>query len=206
MLHYKTIDERTLGLLKNLMQLTEFAEMRLVGGSALALHIGHRTSVDIDLFGKLSIDEIGLSKAVNSLGEANIIRKSPNISIYIINRIKVDFVNYPFAWLENVVEKDGIRLAGKKDIAAMKLSAITGRGTKKDFIDLFYLLREFTLEEMMGYYKKKFPEASEFLVLKSLNYFGDAESDETPNIFEEITWPEIKIFLKVEITDYLNKY
>jgi hypothetical protein len=195
-----------LGLLKSLMQLTEFAEMRLVGGSALALHIGHRSSVDIDLFGKFSIDEIGLSAAVNSLGEANIIRKSPNISIYIINRIKVDFVNYPFAWLENVVEKDGIRLAGKKDIAAMKLSAITGRGTKKDFIDLFYLLREFTLEEMMGYYKKKFPEASEFLVLKSLNYFGDAENDETPNIFEEITWPEIKNFLKVEITDYLNKY
>lgn len=187
------------------MQLPELKQLRLVGGSALALHLGHRTSVDLDLFGKIETDEFGISSAVNSLGNAKILKKSPNIFIYIINSIKVVFVNYPFAWLDSETVEDGIRLAGMRDIAAMKLSAITGRGTKKDFIDLYFLLRVFTLKEMLGFYSRKFPEASEFLVLKSLTYFGDAENDETPTIFEDITWPEIKDFLKKIIADHINQ-
>ncbi len=187
------------------MQLHDISQLRLVGGTALALHIGHRTSIDLDLFGKIRTDEFGISSAVNSLGNAKIIKKSPNIFIYIINSIKVDFVNYPFAWLDSETVENDIRLAGMRDIAAMKLSAITGRGTKKDFIDLYFLLRTFTLKEMLGFYGRKFPEASEFLVLKSLTYFGDAESDETPTIFEDITWTEIKEFLKRIITDHINQ-
>ena len=206
MLHYKTIDENTLGLLKQLMHLSEFSEMRLVGESALALQIGHRTSVDLDLFGSINTDELAISQSINKIGNSTILKKSPNIFIYKINNIKVDFVNYPFKWLDPLIFEDEIRLAGKKDIAAMKLSAITGRGSKKDFIDLFYLLRAFSLSEMLDFYRLKFPDASEFLVLKSLIYFGDCERDETPRIFEGFSWPEIKRELEATINEFLKNY
>lgn len=206
MLHYKTIDEDTLGLLRQIMRLREFNNMRLVGGSALALMIGHRTSVDLDLFGHFDTDEITISQSINNFGKSTLLKKSPNIFIYNINNIKVDFVNYPFKWLDELMVDDKIRLAGKKDIAAMKLSAITGRGSKKDFIDLFYLMREFSLREMLDFYKLKFPDASEFLVLKSLTYFEDCEVDETPQLFDNISWSEIKRELETTINEFLKHY
>lgn len=202
MLHYPTIDTATLELLKQLMSLPGLAQMRLVGGTALALQIGHRNSVDLDFFGKIETDEYAISKMVNMLGEARILKKSSNIYIYLINNIKVDLVNYPYTWIDDVVVEDGIRLAAKKDIAAMKLSAITGRGSKKDFIDLFFLLREYTLEEMLEFYQLKYPDGSVFLVLKSISYFEDAEKNEMPRMFTNVTWPEVK----GEIIEALNRY
>lgn len=206
MLQYKTINENTLGLLKQLMHLREFSEMRLVGGSALALQIGHRISVDLDLFGSVHTDELAISQSINEIGNSTILKKSPNIFIYKINNIKVDFVNYPFKWLDELIVEDDIRLAGKRDIAAMKLAAITGRGSKKDFIDLYYLLREFSLREMLDFYRLKFPDASEFLVLKSLTYFGDCEGDETPRMFEDVFWTDIKRELEATINNFLKHY
>lgn len=202
MLHYPTIDTATLELLNKLMELPELAQMRLVGGTALALQIGHRNSVDLDFFGKIETDEYAISKMVKSIGTSRILKKSPNIFIYLINNIKVDFVNYPYAWIDDVVAEDGLRLAAKKDIAAMKLSAITGRGSKKDFIDLFFLLKKFGLEEMLEFYKMKYPDGSVFLVLKSISYFGDAEKNEMPKMFTSASWPEVKH----EILEALNQY
>lgn len=206
MLHYKTIDEDTLGLLRQIMRLREFNNMRLVGGSALALMIGHRTSVGLNLFGHFDAEELAISQSINTFGKSTLLKKSPYIFIYNINNIKVDFMNYPFNWLDELMVEDKIRLAGKKDIAAMKLSAITGRGSKKDFIDLFYLLREFSLGEMLDFYKLKFPDASEFLVLKSLTYFGDCEVDETPQLLDNISWSEIKRELETTINEFLKHY
>lgn len=178
--------------------------MRLVGGTALALQIGHRNSVDLDFFGKIETDEYAISKMVNLLGEARILKKSPNIYIYLINNIKVDFVNYPYAWIDDVVVEDGLRLAAKNDIAAMKLSAITGRGSKKDFIDLFFLLKEFSLEEMLEFYKLKYPDGSVFLVLKSISYFEDAEKNEMPKMFIDISWKKVKNEIVSAFDHYLN--
>lgn len=204
MLHYPTIDTATLELLKQLMSLPGLAQMRLVGGTALALQIGHRNSVDLDFFGKIEPDEYAISKMVNMLGEARILKKSPNIYIYLINSIKVDFVNYPYAWIDDMVVEDGIRLAAKKDIATMKLSAITGLGSKKDFIDLFFLLKEFSLEEMLEFYKLKYPDGSVFLVLKSISYFEDAEKNEMPKMFIDISWKKVKNEIVSALDHYLK--
>lgn len=192
MLHYETIEPETLGLLKNLQKINAFSDLRLVGGTSLALQIGHRKSVDIDLFGKISADNITIAKELDKIGNVTILKKSQNINIYLINNIKVDIVNYHYPWVDKKIITDGIVLASNKDIAAMKLAAITGRGTKKDFIDLFFILKKYNLAEILSFYKKKYHDGSEFLVLKSLLYFEDAEKNETPEMFKQITWDIMK--------------
>ncbi|MDT8390949.1 MAG: nucleotidyl transferase AbiEii/AbiGii toxin family protein [Lentisphaeria bacterium] len=192
MLHYETIDQPTLALLKKLQAAAEFASLRLVGGTALALQIGHRKSVDIDLFGQLDSDEIQVSAILNTCGKVTTLSKSQNIGVYFIDGIKVDIVNYPYPWLNDAVSQDGLLLAGKQDIAAMKLAAITNRGSKKDFIDIYFLFKQFTLNEMLAFYREKYQDGAEFLVLKSLTYFDDAENEPFPVMLQPVAWEQVK--------------
>jgi hypothetical protein len=200
MLHYNTITAETLELLKKLQAVPAFSELRLVGGTALALQIGHRNSIDIDLFGKLSIDEIALNEALSNIGKLIQLKKSKNINIYSLNNIKLDIVNYPYQWIGQPIKTDTLLLAGLKDIAAMKLAAITSRGTKKDFIDVFFLLNRFSLPEMLDFYENKYHDGSVFLVLKSLTYFEDADQDETPKMYVEYDWEKTKSKIINEIS------
>jgi hypothetical protein len=195
MLFYQTVDSGTLELLRKLQGIKAFSQLRLVGGTALALQIGHRKSIDIDLFGKIDADEYSIAAELNRLGKIQTLQKTQNIAIYLINGIKTDIVNYAYPWLEEAGYMDGFKIAGLKDIAAMKLAAITGRGTKKDFIDVYFLLQKFTLTEMFAFYAQKYADGSPFLVLKSLSYFDDAEKDPMPFMLSKITWPKIKKYI-----------
>ena len=206
MLYYESIEAPTLELLISLSQINIFKDLRLVGGTSLALQIGHRKSVDLDLFGALTADEYAVSKALNKIGTVTILKKTSNISVYLINGIKVDIVNYPYPWLNEVKLIDNLRLADISDIAAMKLSAITGRGTRKDFIDLYFLLRDLSLEEMVRYYNKKYADGSEFMVLKSLTYFSDADSEEDPYMIKPIQWDKVKDTINKAVDRNLRKY
>lgn len=192
MLHTKSVTPRLLDLLKFLMSQETFSHYMLVGGTSLALQTGHRVSVDIDLFGKQELDELSFSTVLKGFGNTTIVHKTPNIIIYQIDGIKLDIVNYPYPWIREFQTVDNIRLASKEDIAAMKLAAITGRGSKKHFIDLFYLLKQYSLNEMLNFYEQKYPDGSRFMVLKSLTYFDDAEQEVTPKIFDPLDWSQIK--------------
>ena len=101
-------------------------------------------------------------------------------------------LTYNFQLLEPVNVIDGIRLVSKKDIAAMKLNAIAGRGSKKDFVDVYQLLNDFSLSEMLTFYAQKYPNGSEFMVLKCLLYFDDAEIEPDPIMLIPITWSQVK--------------
>lgn len=90
------------------------------------------------------------------------------------------------------IEADGVRLASLNDIAAMKVSAIVNRGTKKDFIDLYTLLQSFTLDDILDMYSRKYSDGSLFIVMKSLTYFDDAETDPMPDVLSDITWESVK--------------
>lgn len=203
MLHTETVDTSTLELLKRLQQIAQFSQLRLVGGTALALHLGHRKSIDIDLFGSMDCDEESFPAIMNKLGDITLIKNSENIHISLVNGIKTDIVNYPYPWLEDLTYEYDLRLAGLKDIAAMKLSAITGRGTKKDFIDLYFLLKHFSLSEMIGFYEQKYHDGSVFLVLKSLAYFADAENDGMPLMLIPVTWTDVKETIRKELEAYI---
>lgn len=204
MLHYETVDRATLELLKQLQSIELFQHLRLVGGTALALQEGHRKSIDLDLFGNIDVDVLEINNVLSQIGTITQIRNSKNIHIYIINGIKVDIVNYMYPWLNEVLETDGIRLAGYEDIAAMKLAAISGRGTKKDFVDIYYLLNLISLSEMIKLYQKKYADGSIFMVLKSLIYFNDAEPDIMPDMLKQLSWGEVKDRIIEAHTNYLK--
>ncbi len=198
MLQTQTISSELLELLKKIMKSDIFSDFILVGGTALALQIGHRNSVDIDLFGNCELDEESFVSELKKMGQVKLIHKSKNVIMLSVDNIKVDFVSYKYPLLENFQSLDNIRLASKKDIAAMKLNAISGRGNKKDFIDLFFLLDFFTLDEMIKFYDEKFEEGSYFLVMKSLTYFQDADSQQSPEIFKKFDWDVAKDKIKEE--------
>lgn len=205
MLQYTTVDTPTLELLKALMTEPTFSDLRLVGGTALALKIGHRRSIDIDLFGRLEVDTYTLYQKLNSLGKTTLLNQTENIHVYLVNGIKVDLVNYPYPWLNDAITIDGIRLADTKDIAAMKLAAITGRGTKKDFIDFYYLLKEYSLSEMVTFYENKYADGSVFLVIKSLTYFDDADREQKPIMLHPISWEKIKKTITSAVQQFFFK-
>jgi predicted nucleotidyltransferase component of viral defense system len=204
MLYYETIEPELLELLNKLLDIEEFKELRLVGGTSLALQYGHRKSVDIDLFGSLNLSLNEISDLISSCGKSTQLKRSAKINIFSIDGIKVDIVNYHYPWLNPVLLEDNLRLAQPEDIAAMKISAITGRGTKKDFIDLHELLKHFSLESILGFYERKYADGSIYLALKSLNYFADAEQNPMPEILNPISWADVKRKIEQEVNAYLR--
>ena len=192
MLHYETIDARTLDLLKRLLAIPEFHNLRLVGGTALALQLGHRISVDLDLFGSVDVDINRTIDLLNDFSNVQVQGSTKNMMFFSIEGVKVDIVNYPYEWIDNQIEENGLRLAAVNDIAAMKLSAITNRGTKKDFVDLYFLLERFSLNELVDLYTNKYPDGQLFFVLKSLAYFEDAEEQPMPKMLIDTDWVDVK--------------
>lgn len=199
MLSFQTVVPHTLELLTELMDVPLFSEMRLVGGTALALQYGHRQSVDLDFFGKLSADVSEIHDVLANIGSHTIYTNTQNIKIFEVNGVKVDFVNYKYDWIDDIVTEGNLRLASPKDIAAMKVNAIEGRGSRKDFIDIYFLLKHFTLNEILEFYKQKYPEHSVFRALMSLNYFDDAEQQVMPKMLVPFDWNELKEKLKREV-------
>src|SRR5690554_1066799 len=154
MLQTQTVVPNLLELLKKIMNEKLFENYFLVGETALALQIGHRNSIDIDLFGDNEISEDEFINKLGEFGKVIVTQSTKNILIAKIEGVKVDFVNYVYPLLFNPIQVDSIRMLSKADIAAMKLNAIAGRGSKKDFIDLYFLLKEFSLKEIMNFITK----------------------------------------------------
>ncbi len=156
--------------------------------------------MDLDLFGDFSAEGIEIRDTLEEQFSVSVIKESKNIKIYQVDGIKVDLVNYSrYPWIDNPIEEDGITLAGIKDIAAMKVAAIIGRGTKKDFIDMNRLLQIYSLKEILDMYMQKYPDGSLFIAMKSLSYFEDAESDPMPFMFDEIDWGVVKASIREAI-------
>ena len=193
MLSIQTVYPNTLELLKSLASQPELAQTRLVGGTALALQYGHRQSIGLAFFGLLPDDKEELVEMTKRVGNVLVTNRSKMILQTVINQIKVDFVDYSrYKWIDEPVMGDGFVLASDKDIAAMKVNAIIGRGTRKDFIDLYVLLQHYSLLEIMAFYKQKYPEFSEYRALLSMTYFEDAEMQDVPKMFIDTSSDSIK--------------
>ena len=207
MLSLQTIHPNTLELLKTLMHLPLLGQMRLVGGTALALQYGHRRSVDLDFFGNTTENVDELTEALHdSVG--NVVRGNctKRIKTYMLNGVKVDIVNYDYPWIDALVAEDDIRLASPKDIAAMKVNAVMGRGTKKDFIDVYFLLRHFSFEELIKLYLRKYTDGSEYRALLSMTYFADADPQPMPYMFEDVDWGSVKNVIREKVEDYSRNH
>lgn len=172
----------------------------LAGGSSLALQIGHRISVDLDFFTSESFDETVLSNELRKIARFSLEQKG-NLSVLgKIGETRFSIFSYPYNLIAPAVTFDKIHLADKKDLAAMKIHALEDRGTKRDFIDVFFLAKSFTLEQMMGFYDQKYHCLDDHLynIIRSLNYFSDAEGEEIPTMLQPIVWKKIKEFFQGE--------
>jgi predicted nucleotidyltransferase component of viral defense system len=165
----------------------------LVGGTALALQIGHRKSIDLDLF---TTEDFNSSELITYLLKDYQLRptlQTPQTLICTINDIKVDFIRFKYPFKNPLILENNIRMLSLENIASMKLDAITGRGGKKDFYDLYYLLNYFTIEKLFELYLEKYQHQTIFHVIRSLSYFDDAEQQPDPIVFDKnITWNKVK--------------
>jgi len=180
MLQEKCVSKKLLALLRKLQGEEIFADYFLVGGTALALQIGHRKSLDIDLFvqAKLNIPEIAKYLKEHYSNNYQVLNSQNILYQVLIEGIKVDFVQHPFELVEPVYHENNIRYLGKKDISAMKLHAIETSGDRaKDFVDIFFLLKEMSLEEMFEYYKIKYSTKNIFNAKRSLSFFDDVSKE-----------------------------
>lgn len=193
MLYTTTVDNITLAILKELMAERSLDDFVLVGGTALALQIGHRKSVDLDFFTLNTFNPEQLLADLSSHFTPILLQKSSLALICTIQGVKVDFIHFRYPFIRPMCLNEGLRLLSLEDIAPMKLDAISGRGSKKDFYDVYFLLQYFTLEKMFELYFEKYPHQTTFHVLRSLAYFEDAEKDPDPVVFNiSITWPVVK--------------
>ena len=177
MLHKETVDASTLELLKRLMADERLKDFVLVGGTALSLQMGHRISVDLDLF-------------VNQDFEAEELREYMEQTYHLetdylafatvkgeIHGVQVDCIAHSYPWVRPFVEEEGIRLASMEDICAMKLNAIAGNGTRiKDFIDVAYLSSLYSLNQMLSFYEEKY-QANPLMPLKGIVFFDDINKE-----------------------------
>lgn len=209
MLYKETVDPDTLGLIYQLQQDRMFKDFVLVGGTALALHIGHRISVDIDLFTK---NEFPLQETIEYLEEKYEFQlqfSHENTLKGIINGVFVDFIRHNYHFVNDPIRDAGLRIASKQDIAAMKVNAVTGNGTRiKDFIDIYFLLQEYDFAEIIGFYKDKYANRNDFHAIKSLTYFNDIIAEEWPEMYrnEDLTFDELKDFITSKRDQFFREY
>ena len=203
MLHLQTILPDTLELLKRLSAQPEMQGMRLVGGTSLALQYGHRQSVDLDFFGKLTVSQDDILSMMERMGSYRLRNRTSSILQLIVDGVMVDIVDYSrYPWIDNPVCHEGVTLASPKDIAAMKINAIEGRGSRKDFIDIYLLLQHYSMDDLLAFYSQKYPNYSIFRALLSLTYFDDAESEAMPIMFIPDTWDDIKAHISATVSKY----
>lgn len=204
MLHTEVLEPRTLGILNDLMAVDSLKSFYLVGGTALALQFGHRLSVDLDMFTTEPFDqELVLTDLRDYIG--GIVTDNRNkIGLRLtVQNIKVDLVTYQYPLIREPVTIAGVRMFALEDIAAMKLSAITNRGAKKDFYDLFTLINRYSFAQLCEWYGQKFPDTSLFMMLKSISYFDDADQSETPVLLgHKTSWEDVKATILRAVTNY----
>ncbi len=176
MLQTQTIEKETLGLLKTLMRDDKLNHFYLVGGTALALYMGHRKSIDIDLFSQQLFDVEDTKAHLTQMYAFQTDRQSDATLIGHINFVKVDCIRYNYPLVEPVFDCDGIRMYSMPDIAAMKLIAISQSGKRlKDFVDVAFMSSMMSLEDMLNAFEEKYPKTSVMTAVRGLTFFDEID-------------------------------
>jgi len=190
------------------MAMPALADFALVGGTALALRYGHRTSIDLDLFSDEPFDNMAVIHALEQAFGSRFSYSSANSNFGVfgfIDNVKVDIVRYPHKRITAQLEEEGVRMYADADIVAMKVQAMLGRGKKKDFWDIHLLLKHYELEQFIQWHRQKFP--SQMLMIgipQALLYFVDAEDSDEPVCLQGQTWEGIKDSIRKSVSAFLS--
>lgn len=188
------ISPKTFSLIQELQCIPELKEFYLVGGTALALQLGHRNSIDIDLFTQKDFtpEEMETLLKVKYSFQATLAKA--NTLLAVVNGIKTDFIKHDYPFIKPPVTEEGITFLSKEDIAAMKFHAIIQSGKRlKDFIDIYYLLEHFSMKQMVEFFSTKYTYSNPMIALKAVNFFDEIdESIDPPKLLKPLQVAQIK--------------
>ena len=195
-MYIQVLKKETYELLKEIMADIVFKDYFLVGGTALALQIGHRQSIDLDLFTRKNIDTERLRNHLKEKYGFKVDYETKNTLKGFIKKTMIDCIKYDYEMIRPLTNEEGIRILSKEDIIPMKIQAIVSNGTRiKDFIDIAYLSEYYSLNEMIKYYKKKYKIDNEIVILKALIYFDDIDYKDLSE----------KIYSRMKFLKYTNR-
>jgi hypothetical protein len=169
----------------------------LAGGTGLALQLGHRVSEDFDLFRTTPFSADRLARGLGEIGDLEVLQDEEHTLTVILSGVKISFFSAPESFLFPTAPYSFFEIADPRDIALMKLAAVSGRGSRKDFVDLYTILRGgLSLEQCLDWLPKRYGEGrvNAYHVLKSLTYFEDAEREPMPRMLEPFDWSECTRF------------
>jgi len=200
--HWEALTPETRQAFRQVASLPFIGQFYLAGGTGLALHLGHRFSVDLDLFS--TADAVGPATRA-ALRETfddptlAITHDKEGTFVATWHGVGVSFFrlsSYPL--VQEPVLLEGVPLATVEEIGAMKLAAITDRGTRKDLVDLYYILRQVSIERLFAVAAAKYPRARTLAITatRALAYFVDAEALPMPRMLDQTPWPTMKRFLE----------
>jgi len=201
----KAIDSKTRQVLIKIRETQVLENFYLAGGTALSLILGHRKSIDLDFFSSSFPKFEILVAKLKTLNPKVINQDKGTLDLY-IDDVKVSFLEYKYPLVGDFLEFDQVKVASLEDIACMKLSAISSRGSKKDFIDLYFILQKFSLGELLDLFEKKFKGVDYQMshILKSLVYFEEAEKQPDPEFLVDVDWNEVRKALEDSTYKYLS--
>lgn len=210
MLYKQTTTPFLFETLENLMQWQELQNFRLVGGTGLSLQLGHRQSIDIDLFTDVEFNIQDLARMLKKrIPESEIRILSFGLTIYISTsksmNLKIDLMETD-KYIRPEIIIEGIRFAHIEDIAAMKLEAITSQNTKKDFYDIAELLNHYTIDQLFSFYAERYPYKDIKQVLENFTFFSeDCELEFEPYSLNNADWLSVKFLLIDTFNDFVNR-
>jgi len=191
-------------VLELLSRIVEIRTFDLAGGTALALHLGHRRSRDFDFFRAEPFVPQDLLASLRATGNIEVLQEASGTLTVILHSVPTSFFHYDYPLLRSLQPSPwNVSLADPEDIAAMKLSALAGRGSRKDFVDLYVYAHEVSpLEHVFERFRAKYRaiHVDAYHVLRSLTFFDDAEGEPMPDVLRPISWEEIKAFFRAEAT------
>lgn len=200
----------TADLLEKMQRTRWISDFYLAGGTGLALQYHHRQSIDLDWFTTKEINTVQLIKKLSKVGKFELVKEEENTVEGLLDGVKVSFMTYPYTPLQPLIFYAGyVSLAGSSDIALMKLNAIAGRNTKKDFIDLYFFLQQENtdLVDLFKMMSKRFVGINYdvYHLYKSLVYFEEADQEPMPKMLIKIDWKEVKKFFVKEIKKLVSE-
>jgi len=206
----KILGQKRLNILKKLKFLKDY-HFYLAGGTALALELGHRISLDFDFYIEGELDpETLLQDFQKHFKNVQLIREAKNTLILSIDNTEVSLFSYPYPLISPLIKIPEVNLASMEDICAMKIVAIIQRGTKRDFIDIYFLTKRFGLERIFALTQKKYKGLfNKYLALQALTYFTDADKErdeQRAKTLIGISWDEIKKELIKIVEDFKKCY
>lgn len=200
----QSIEPKTKRVLEKIAKTWIAKDFYLAGGTALTVWLGHRESIDLDWFCREGFSDRKIKEELAKIGEFKLSGEDKGTIHGELDGVKVTFLHYGYKQLFPAAVFEGINLADERDIAAMKIDAVSSRGSKKDFVDLYFLLEKYSLDELLGFFEKKFSgvEYNRLHILKSLVYFENADNDPMPTMLKKIDWDEIKKAIAKKALDF----